>query len=230
MENGRKVLGVLLLIGGIVIALFGIMYMNSPQYKTMSMVNSVTGSHQDSTGVVAIGIGAVLSVIGLIALVAGGSSATNNATPKRATSAEARRLFDSGERQIKIKDYDGALEILERVLDIQPFAPMTNYYLGTLYSVKEDKNRAFKHLSLAIEQGFKDFRAMDSTPRLDFLRKQPEYREFVRNGYKLPEVKSADDGDYIAKLERLGKLKTEGLITDEEFTEQKSKLLNSQSL
>lgn len=229
MEEGRKVLGVLLLIGGIVIALFGIMYMNSPQYKVMSMYGSVTGSRQDPTGVVAIGIGAVLSVIGLIALVAGGSSSAN-AAPRREISAEARRLLADGERKIKNKDYDGAIQTLERVLDILPSAPSTHYNLGTLYSAKEDKSKAFKHLSLAIEQGFKDFEAMNSSSRLNFLRKEPEFREFTRNGYKLPEVKTFDDGDYITKLERLGKLKTEGLITDEEFAEQKSKLLNSQSL
>ena len=225
MENGRKVLGVLLLVAGIVIALFGIMYMNSPQYKAMSVWNSVSGSRQDSTGVVAIGAGAVLSIIGLIALVGGGSSSTN-AAPKHATSAEARRLIADGERKINNKDYDGAIQTLERVLEIQPFDPTTNFYLGGLYALKKDKIRAFKHISLAVEQGFKDFKAIDS----NFLRSQPEWKEFVRNGYKLPEIKSSDDSDYITKLERLGKLKTEGLITEEEYAEQKSKLFNSQSL
>ena len=102
MENGRKVLGVLLLIGGIVIALFGIMYMNSPQYKTMSMVNSVTGSHQDSTGVVAIGIGAVLSVIGLIALVGGGS----NEDPKLATSPQTNQLLVAARQKFMAENQD----------------------------------------------------------------------------------------------------------------------------
>lgn len=226
MGNAKKLLGVFLLIGGIVIAIFGVLYMNSPQYKAMSMLNSVTGSHSDPTGIVAIIIGAVLSVFGLGLLVVGGSSSKADSRGRAAT-GEASRLFAEGERKIRNKDYDAAIQTLERVLDIQPFAPMTNYYLATLYSAKENKNKAFTHLTLAIEQGFKDFKAMNSTPRLDFLRSQPEFREFMRNGYKLPSVKSSGDDDFIAKLERLGKLKTEGLITEEEYAEQKSKLLNS---
>lgn len=142
-----------------------------------------------------------------------------------ATTPQAHKLFADGERKIRNKEYDGAIQSLEGVLDIQPFAPMTHYYLATLYSVKENKDKAFKHLALAVEQGFKDFRAMNSTARLDFLRRQPEFRDFALNGYKFSQTKSSDD--VITKLERLGKLKSEGLITEEEFAEQKSKLLTS---
>lgn len=225
MADGRKVLGILLLVGGIVIAIFGYLYMNSLEYKAMSAMNSLSGSSQDPTGVIAIGIGALLSVIGLIALVVQGSSA--NSSSKVPLTSEASRLFFVGVGKISNKDYDGAIQTFEKILAIQPTAPTSNFHLATLYSMKEDKNRAFKHLSLAFEQGFKDFKAMDSTPRLDFLRSQPEWREFTQNGYKLPEVKSSDDGDYIAKLERLGELKIKGLITEEEYAMQKSKLLNS---
>ena len=80
--DGRKVLGVLLLIAGIVIAIFGMSYVNSPQYKAMSMVNSVTGSRSDPTGIVAIVIGAVLGFGGIFALLGGGGrSDPNTPTP-----------------------------------------------------------------------------------------------------------------------------------------------------
>jgi hypothetical protein len=124
MDGSRKIIGVLFLIGGIVVAVFGIMYMSSPQYKAMSVVDSVTGSRQDPTGYVAISIGAVLSVIGLIALLGGGSANANTAT----------------------RSPGG--------------------------------------------------------------------------------VQSSADGDYIAKLERLGELKTKGLLTEEEYAEEKRKLLS----
>lgn len=70
---GKKVLGVILLIAGVVFLLFGFSYINSPQYKMMSMVNSFSGG-SDPTGNIAIGIGAVAAIIGLIMLVVGGSS------------------------------------------------------------------------------------------------------------------------------------------------------------
>lgn len=69
--DGRKVLGVLLLIAGIAIAIFGLMYINSPQYKAMSMVNSVTGSRSDPTGIAAIIIGSVLGLAGIFSLMGG---------------------------------------------------------------------------------------------------------------------------------------------------------------
>ncbi|MGI8470516.1 MAG: TPR end-of-group domain-containing protein [Pyrinomonadaceae bacterium] len=227
----KKVFGVLLLIGGIVVAIFGFLYMNSAQYQAMSMLNSLTGSRSDSTGTVAIVIGAILSVIGLVMLVGGtssGDSYSSNPDPNITfASPEASILIREGKEKMKNKDDDGAIEDFERVLDIQPIAPMTNYYLAQLYSVKENKGKAFAHLSLAIEQGFKDFTEMNSAPRLNFLRSQPEFREYARNGYKFSSVKSSDNEDFITKLERLGKLKSEGLITEEEYVEQKSKLLIS---
>lgn len=67
---GRKVIGVVLLIAGIVLLLFGFSYINSPQYKMMSVVNGFTGS-SDPTGNVAIAIGAVSSIVGLVLLVVG---------------------------------------------------------------------------------------------------------------------------------------------------------------
>lgn len=137
-----------------------------------------------------------------------------------------RRLFAEGEKQIRNKDYDGAIQNFERVLSLQPFAPTTNYYLATLYSVKGNRDKAFTHLTLAVEQGFKDFAAINSSDRLNFLRSQPNFREYVRNGYKFPSVKATSE-DAITKLDKLGKLKTEGLITEEEYAEQKRKLLGS---
>lgn len=71
--NGQKLLGVLLLIAGVVIGIFGLMYINSPQYKAMSMVNSFTGSRSDPTGIAAIAIGSVLALGGAVALLGGGA-------------------------------------------------------------------------------------------------------------------------------------------------------------
>ncbi len=111
----------------------------------------------------------------------------------KAITPEIGKLLAQGKKKIKDNDYDGAIETLERILILQPFAPLGNYYLATLYSVKQNKDKAFRHLTLAIEQGFEDFNAINTMPRLDFLRNQPEFREFALNGYKFTQVKSSTD-------------------------------------
>ena len=79
------------------------------------------------------------------------------------------------------------------MLQIQPFAPETNYYLAKLYSIKHDKTKAFKHLTIAINQGFADFADMTSSAALTFLLNQPEFRDFAERGYKaLPDATAAE--------------------------------------
>lgn len=70
---GKKVIGVVLLIAGVAFLLFGFSYINSPQYKMMSLVNSFTGS-SDPTGNIAIGIGALAAIAGVVMLLMSGSA------------------------------------------------------------------------------------------------------------------------------------------------------------
>jgi hypothetical protein len=77
--DGRRVLGVLLLIAGIAIGIFGLSYINSAQYKAMSMVNDFTGSRSDPTGMAAIIIGSLLAVGGIFALLTGSGGSDPNA-------------------------------------------------------------------------------------------------------------------------------------------------------
>jgi TIR domain len=129
-----------------------------------------------------------------------------------ASTGEVRRLFDEGEKKIKKQKHDEAIRIFEQILDRQPVAPMTNYYLATLHSVKENRDAAFTYLTRAIDQGFKDFAAITSSPRLKFLRTQPEFREYARNGYRLPLARPATDEDVITNLSGLGKAKADDVI------------------
>lgn len=71
---GKKLLGVILLIGGIVVVVFGVSYNNSVQHQMSSMVNSFIGGPTDSSGTIAIVVGAIIAIIGAALLVIGGSS------------------------------------------------------------------------------------------------------------------------------------------------------------
>jgi len=129
-----------------------------------------------------------------------------------ASTGEVRRLFDQGETNIRKRNYDEAIRIFEQILDRQQVAPMTNYYLATLHSVKADKDAAFTCLTRAIDQGFKDFAAINSNPRLKFLRSQPEFREYVRNGYRLPRVNTVTD-EVTTNSDGVGQIRAEGGMT-----------------
>jgi len=59
---------------------------------------------------------------------------------------------------------------------------------------------------------------------LNWLRRQEEFATFINNGYRIPTQKESNDK--ITQLERLGVLKEKGLLTEEEFNQQKSKLLS----
>jgi hypothetical protein len=45
---------------------------------------------------------------------------------------------------------------------------------------------------------------------------------------EMDQVDAADEQDYIADLERLGKLHDQGVLTDEEFAAEKAKILDDQ--
>ena len=117
-------------------------------------------------------------IIGLLAAML--SPQREQRDPRSATThPEARRLFARGESATRKRNYDEAITRFESVLQIQPFAPATHYYLAKLYSIKHDKTKAFKHLTIAINQGFADFADMTSSAALTFLRNQPEFRDYA---------------------------------------------------
>ena len=68
-----KIVGGLLLVGGILLAFYGIVYNNSAQHQLMAFAGQFTGS-SDPTGTICIGVGAVASLIGVVLLLMGGST------------------------------------------------------------------------------------------------------------------------------------------------------------
>jgi len=139
---------------------------------------------------------------------------------------EARELITEGEKRFQLKDYEGAVRCFQKVLALQPIAPNTNFRLAQIYSRTGKLEQAFKHLTLAVEQGFKDYATINAVSEFDALRKLPQFQDYVQNGYKLPTA-SSSKSDVISELEKLANLKKEGFLTDEEYTAQKKKLLES---
>lgn len=169
-------------------------------------------------------------------------------TPPMSTPAQRSNPFKlTGIEKYKDFDYEGAIEDFIKALAIQPNDVAVHFNLACSYSLSEEKEKAFYHLSKAVEYGFVDFKRLQEHDALAYLRIQDEFEEFKNNGYRienLPLSPSADISETINNLsqeskedllsqnsllleqiKRLGELRERGLLTNEEFEIQKRKLL-----
>lgn len=147
----------------------------------------------------------------------------------------------SGIKKYKDYDYDGAIEDFNKSLDIEPQDVATHFNLACAYSLNERPEKSFYHLDQAVANGFNDFQRIKEHDALAFLRIQPEFEAFEKNGFRLRQQPAGEEApakepeeqqdvlegqpDLLEQLKRLGELRKKGLLTEEEFTSQKRKLL-----
>jgi len=146
--------------------------------------------------------------------------------PKKELSPKVKELIHSASNKYQAKDYEGAIKDYQQILALQPSAPNSNFMLASIYSLQQKKEESFNHLSKAVEQGFTDFEKILSSSDLQFLINQPEFKKFAQDGYNATKP-VAHSENVISQIERLGKLKQQGLLTEEEFQFQKRKLLDT---
>ena len=162
---------------------------------------------------------------------------THSETPKT-TSSKSNPYKTQGTQLYRDFDFQGAIVAYLKSLQIQAHDPQINFNLACLYSLEENAQASFMHLQKAVEQGYANYDKIRTHDHLAFLRTQPEFEAFVRNGYtfarqqapkplaaETPKVMELTD-DVIAKLERLALLKDKGILTEDEFQMQKMKLLD----
>ena len=144
--------------------------------------------------------------------------------------------------------FEEAAEDFEQVLSLDPENAAIHYNLAATYAMLEDEQPAFQHLEEAVEFGFDHIEKIHNHDALAFLRSRPAFKAFVDNGYRLPvpgleapdeelELKPtlpqneplATDSPNPKLLEQileLGKLRDQGILTEEEFAQQKQKILS----
>jgi TM2 domain-containing membrane protein YozV len=157
----------------------------------------------------------------------------------------------SGISKYKEFDYEGAIEDFKKALAIEPSNVAVHFNLACTYSLSEEKENAFFHLSKAVEYGFVDFKKLQEHDALAYLRIQDEFDIFRKNGYRLnvpplpqppptpiiEEVKEdtspepmedllSKNNVLLDQIKRLGELRERGLLTNDEFEAQKRKLLD----
>lgn len=137
----------------------------------------------------------------------------------------------SGIEKYKEYDYNGAIEDFEKSLAVDDSDVATHFNIACAYSIMENKEKSFYHLSKAVELGFHDFEKIKTHDALAYLRIQDDFEVFVQNNYKLKGGSSAqqekitEHGDLLEQLNKLAELREKGLLTEEEFVLQKKKLL-----
>jgi len=136
----------------------------------------------------------------------------------------------SGIEKFKDYDFDGAIDDFEKALTINDKDPSIHFNLACAYSLTEQKGEAFFHLDKAVKCGFKLFDKIKTHDALAYLRIQDEYEDFEKNDFQLEteiehEEAPAINGDLLEQLKKLGELREKGLLTEEEFTSQKKRLL-----
>ncbi|MCB0707555.1 MAG: NINE protein [Saprospiraceae bacterium] len=163
-------------------------------------------------------------------------------TRRSPSGAKANPYKQSGKDKYKDFDYQGAIEDFKKSLEIQPVDPAVHFNLACAYSLEENVDQSFYHLEQAVATGFKDFKLIKEHDALAFLRIQSSFDAFVENNYKVAvksepkeplkadEVKQEDDllsttPDLLDQIKKLGDLRDKGLLTEDEFVDQKKKLL-----
>jgi len=158
----------------------------------------------------------------------------------RKAMAKSNPFKTSGIKKYKDYDLEGAIEDFSRGLDINQNDVALHFNIACAYSMTEQKDKAYYHLSKAVELGFKDFELINTKDDLAFVRIQPEFDEFKNSGYKLgarsgsstsPRSQQKDedlvitDDVLLSQLNKLAELRKKGLLSQEEFNLERKKLL-----
>lgn len=167
--------------------------------------------------------------------------------PRPQAQPKANPYKSSGIRKYKEYDYDGAIEDFKKALDINAKDVAVHFNIACAYSLNENVEKALYHLDKAVGLGFNDFKRIKDHDALAFVRIQDQFEEFERNGFRLlpqleapkedllstlsqpePQASEIETGsvDLLEQLRKLGELREKGLLTEEEFTAQKKRLLD----
>lgn len=127
------------------------------------------------------------------------------------------------------KDLNKYLNTLQTSILEDSTNPKTHFELACFYSLIENRDKSYQHLSEAVKYGFNNKKKIQEEQDLKWLRHQPDFKEFVANNYQFevkPAVKKQNSSNYIEELKELAKLKEQGVITEKEFNDLKEKIIN----
>jgi len=153
---------------------------------------------------------------------------SNPKEPQNQLSPVMTKLINEGDQLFRKHEYNRAIDKYIEALKYSEKAPTTNFKLAKSYSMTKNGAESFKHLILAIEHGYKNFDRIQNDKELSYLRDMNEFQEFVKNNYKVEneKIEKFSKEDKYDKLEKLNNLFKKGVLSKEEFSIEKDKILN----
>lgn len=88
-------------------------------------------------------------------------------------------LIALGDAYTKGGRYEEGLKIDQRLARLRPDDPVVHYNLACSYSLLKKPDLCLKTLKKAIHLGYCDFFFMQKDPDLEFIRKDPRYKELL---------------------------------------------------
>ena len=151
-----------------------------------------------------------------------------SAKAKRKLLAEAAELYEA-------YDYRAAADRYEEALDLDLADGESRVLAARCYSLLEREGPAYQHLRRAVQLRATNLQLIDEDAGFAWLRTRDDFRERRRDGFASPPAESgAEDGppalpqqsdNVLDRLEQLGRLRSRGLLDDEEFAREKRRLL-----
>ncbi len=135
----------------------------------------------------------------------------------------------TGIEKYKDYDYQGAIEDFTKALVIEPYDKAIHFNIACAYSLNEDADKAFYHLSKAVEYGYSDFEKLKTHEGLAFIRTTPFFEDWLNRNtqnrtQKQKEVKE-DLPDLLEQIKILNEKRERGELKEEDFLKERKKLM-----
>lgn len=150
------------------------------------------------------------------------------------TSQDAAFIYKqkkAADAMYKEYDYKGAIQAYQTILEINPHDPVSLLSTARLYSLLKNKDKAYEYIQRANESRHPTLTKSLQHQDFDFVKSQPDFAKFASNGYRVldtPINNEPSKSSLADELEKLANLKEKGIISEEEFQAQKTKVLNRQ--
>ena len=155
--------------------------------------------------------------------------------PRVMNAKAKRKLLAQAAEQFEAYDYRAAAELYEEALDLDLADGESRVLAARCYSLLEREGPAYQHLRRAVQLRATNLQLVDEDAGFAWLRTRDDFRERRRAGFASPRVSSepADappalpeqSENVLDRLEQLGRLRSRGLLDDDEFAREKRRLL-----
>lgn len=143
----------------------------------------------------------------------------------RSQTSRYNQLLVQGKNAFFKGNYEAAIKIYNDAILEFNTEPDAYFSLGAVYAKQGNVDMAIKNVAKAKQLGKKSLASINKE-YFDPIRSKEEWIDFVNNDYQIPNSETTTNLSKADELLKLGELLEKGLITQEEFNNEKSKLFN----